>query len=194
MAMEPFIDFLLTLKLQPLFLIVLNKRIEMFNINFDNSVELGLLDSEDTTVSEAIYTIYLDYSDSFTLNWNNYLVPLSKKGDLSEIYNDIIKMLVLIKTNKEKEFYINFLSSTFTAKWDFTLYKSEQIRINAKWNSNSIFSNKIINEIDPNLYQVLVNKTHFVNEWDNLLRNLKRDLKAVGYTDSLDGFSYLQLC
>ncbi|BDR55757.1 hypothetical protein [Xylocopilactobacillus apis] len=164
----------------------------MFEIDFSSSVNLGKLDSEDSTVAEAIYTIYSEYSETFTLNWNNYLIPLSKKGDLSEIYNDIVKMLILIKMNKEKGFYINFLSNAFTAKWEFTLYKTEQIRINAKWNSNSIFSNKLINEIDPNLYQVLVNKTHFVNQWDNLLRNLKQDLKAVGYTDSLDGFSYLE--
>lgn len=163
----------------------------MFSIEFANSINLGKFDREDSTVSEAIYTIYPDYSDSFTLNWNKYLIPLSKKGDLSEIYNDLVNILTLIKTDNAKAFYINFLSSTFTAKWNFIIYKTDQIIINAKWYSNSIFRNRIITASDPDLYQVLVNKHHFVKAWDTLLRNLKRDLKTVGYTNRLDGYNYL---
>jgi len=89
----------------------------MFKIEFNVTKKLGIVDNEDISVSEAIWSIYPNYDENVTITFGNYLIHLDKKGDLSVIYNDVI--LMLKKLNEIEEFETSFLSSGFTAYWNF---------------------------------------------------------------------------
>ena len=99
----------------------------MFRIKINNEVLLGKIDYDDETVAEAIHSTYPDYSYDISLCWNDFVIPLDRRGDISEMYDDIIFMLTALKRN-EQELSISFLSSTFTAEW-YIQVESENLRI-----------------------------------------------------------------
>jgi len=120
-------------------------------------------------------------------------IQLDFKGDISEIYKDLIIMLKNIKSNKEK-FEIYFLSSSFTAIWYFTLFESK-ITIKPKWTSLNLFlENAKIDASDYFAYEdeIIIDKSIFKSEWDKVLKIIKSDLEKSGYKDSLEGYSYLK--
>ncbi|EGI1937926.1 hypothetical protein K7N57_000722 [Salmonella enterica] len=159
----------------------------MFSIVLLNDFVLGEMDEEDTTVSEAIDSIYVEYTHDIVFKWNNHETRLDRKGDISEIYNDIILMLKLLSDKNNKKFSISFLSSTFTAIWDFSI-DMDMLSIRAKWITVSFLNDRD----DEGLYVLNIPVNVFISEWNKLLRIIRDDLIKCGYDESLEGFSYLE--
>jgi hypothetical protein len=65
----------------------------MFELIISKVRKLGERDFEDETVGEAIESIYSMDEDDMHVNWNGYLIGMSLKYDVSDIFNDIIKMI-----------------------------------------------------------------------------------------------------
>ena len=160
----------------------------MFRIKINNNVLLGKIDYDDETVAEAIHSTYPDYSYDISLWWNDFVIPLDRRGDISEMYNDIIFMLNALKRN-EKELSISFLSSTFTAKW-YIQVESENLRILPKWITIEFSNHQPCDNKEGTI--LIVPTLEFINEWNNLLRIIKNDLIKVGYSENLEGFNYLK--
>lgn len=160
----------------------------MFRIKINNEVSLGKIDYDDETVCEAIHSTYPEYHYDISLIWNDFVIQLDRRGDISEMYNDIIRMLNALKRN-EKDFSISFLSSTFTAQWSIHV-ESENLRILPKWITVS-FSD--LQPYDNQQNSILIVPTvEFINEWNNLLKIIKDDLIKVGYNENLEDFYYLK--
>ncbi|RKO81924.1 hypothetical protein C5E04_03660 [Pectobacterium parmentieri] len=159
----------------------------MFRIKTNNEVLLGKIDNDDETVAEAIYSTYSDYTYDISLMWNNFVIPLDRRGDISDMYNDITLMLSSLKRN-ESTLLVSFLSSTFTAKWRIQV-ESENLRILPKWITVA-FSGQQHSDNEEN-NTLIVPIVDFINEWDDLLRVIKDDLIKVGYGEDLEGFYYL---
>lgn len=159
----------------------------MFIIKITNEVLIGKIDPDDETVSEAIFSTYSDYTYDILLMWNELVIPLDRRGDLSEIYNDIVFMLDSLKKNK-RDFIVSFLSSTFTAKWHIQ-FEGEFLKISPKWITVT-FSGKQPSD-NQKMNRLLVRKIDFINEWNALLKVIKQDLTRVGYNKNLKGFDYL---
>lgn len=165
----------------------------MFKIEFKVTNKLGIKDTEDISVSEAIWTAYHNYGEEITITFGNYLIYLDKKGDISDIYNDIIYMLKNVKENNN-EFEVNFLSSGFTVYWNFKKEKN-LISIFPKWISAGLKSketNLFIQNVREANSTITVNVEVFVYEWHKLLKSIKDDLLKVGYTENLENFDYLK--
>jgi len=164
----------------------------MFKIEFNVTKKLGIVDNEDISVSEAIWSIYPNYDENVTITFGNYLIHLDKKGDLSVIYNDVI--LMLKKLNEIEEFETSFLSSGFTAYWNFKKGKNS-ITISPKWISAGLENretNLFIQNVREANFSIIVNTEVFISEWHKLLKSIKDDLLTVGYTEKLENFEYLK--
>jgi hypothetical protein len=88
----------------------------MFKLLLKNDLELGAFDPEDITVSEAIYSAYNSLTDCLTIIWNDFSKEIGYKTDVSDSFNDIIKMLNNIKEGKEY-FVMEFPSQSFFELW-----------------------------------------------------------------------------
>lgn len=159
----------------------------MFRIKINNDLLLGEIDNDDKTVAEAIYSTYQDYSYDLSLIWNDFIIPLDRRGDISDMFNDIIHMLNALKRN-ESTFSVSFLSSTFTAIW-YIHTETDNLRIIPRWITVAFSGQQ--SPANEAMNTLIVPKVDFINEWDNLLRIIKHDLITVGYGENLEGFCYL---
>lgn len=162
----------------------------MFKLKIENKKEgISVVDLEDESVSEALETIYSD-KDFCIMNWNNCLINVSLKYDISDMYNDIVKMLTLLDNNLSKDFSIHFPSSSFFVQWDFNIH-NEKVNIKAHWMAIWGGQEKLeeLRKIDNN---VVISKDDFISEWHRLLKEIKEDLLKVGYTEELENFEYLK--
>lgn len=73
----------------------------MFRIKITNEALIGEIDLDDETVAEAIFSTYSNYTYDILLMWNDLVIPLDRRGDISDIYNDIVFMLDSLKKTKE---------------------------------------------------------------------------------------------
>lgn len=162
----------------------------MFEIIINRPVKLGKLDTEDTSVSEAIETIYkYDEVGILTIVWNHLSIVL-KGHSLASIYNDIIYMLEFIQMGDEK-FSITFLDPSFTTKWESELI-NEDIKITALWTDVDSFGTEkqLLKELRQS--NIIVENQHdFIKDWESLLKMIKEDLISTGYDNTLEGFEYL---
>lgn len=150
----------------------------MFNVKIINNTPPSIKDPEDTSIVEAIQTMYKNQDKWIAeINWNNYIIPLFS-GAISYIYNDIISIVNSIKSNKEV-FEISFLDSSFTAKWKCNI-KDGMIHIQAFWFDISPAANedKDINSVSDSL---VMDKDKFISELNILINKVDRDLLSAGY-------------
>ncbi|MFZ4929414.1 hypothetical protein [Chryseobacterium sp. Mn2064] len=165
----------------------------MFKIEFNTTTELGEIDTEDTSVSEAIWSIHPYYDNDVFIHWKDYQIELDKRGTISDIYNDLIYLLDELNAGNT-QFTSSFLCSGFTAYWHFRVEKN-RITISPQFFEVAIKHNdgyldmKEIRQLDLNIE---IGFDHFISEWNNLLKSIKDDLLKVGYTEDLENFEYLK--
>lgn len=165
----------------------------MFKIEFKNTKKLGKKDPEDISVSEAIWSTYLNYDEYIIITFGDYLIHLDKRGDISNIYNDIIYMLTDLNENKN-EFQTSFLSSTFTAYWNFKK-EENSITITPKWFAVGLEkkeTKQFIENVREANIPITISIDVFMSEWHKLLKSIKNDLLKTGYTEELENFEYLK--
>ncbi|AYN04403.1 hypothetical protein [Flavobacterium sp. 140616W15] len=168
----------------------------MFKIKFNCENVIGTFDEDDETVGEAIESSFGNYDTDVFIYWNSYIIYLNKKCDISDIYNDIIKMILCLKENNTENIAINFLSSNFTAKWDFSI-KKDFIAVTPRWINVSLeYEGKMIDIQDLHSIRediiLNIDIKSFIDEWNNLLLNIKKHLISIGYNNNLEGFEYLE--
>jgi hypothetical protein len=163
----------------------------MFYIEILRPAYLGEKDSEDSTVAEAIETIYSNAGRMITIHWNGFNIPLFGSS-VSDIFYNAISILRSIEM-KKKYFTENFLSPVFTTRWFFDI-NDDCVKITAEWitianlESENITIDKL-NEVS-NIVEVGVQQ--FVDMWKNFLSVIKSDLLTVGYGYELSGFEFLK--
>jgi hypothetical protein len=163
----------------------------MFFIEITRPVKLGIKDPEDTTVSEAIESIYSNAGRMINMHWNDFVIPLFGYS-LGDIYYNIINILNDIKSGKSF-FTENFLDAVFTAKWVCEI-RNDMIKITAHWTTIANLEKEdiTIDKLKQVSNVVLVDLEEFTSGWKKLLRIIKEDLITVGYDNTLEGFEYLE--
>lgn len=157
----------------------------MFNIRTKDGIVYKTKDMEDCSVSEALETIYENYPGAVAeLEWNNCVIPLLGHS-IGSIYNSITHLLSCMKDGIMNGTE-NFLDNTFTAKWKFQI-KNDSITIESYWLDVICTKDYLNGEVSV----ISCKKDDFINEWNKLLLNIKKDLVINGYNTSLEGFEYL---
>ncbi|WP_175620506.1 hypothetical protein [Chryseobacterium schmidteae] len=167
----------------------------MFKLEFTATKKLGVIDTEDTSVSEAIYSIYLGDDDDkhVTMTFGNYFIYLTRRWDISVTYNDIIYMLKDLNGNNN-EFRTSFLCVGFTLYWNF-VRKGNSVTITPQWIEVGLEdreTNLFVENVREANFPITIDTEVFISEWNRLLKSIKDDLLKVGYTEDLENFEYLK--
>lgn len=159
----------------------------MFKIELIRNTPLGHKDDEDISVSEAIFSTYSDYESDIHLIFGDLVLCLSRKGDISDIYSDISDIFSQLE-NGTKNFFMAFLSSSFTTHWDFELTKFDVVKIKAKW-IDVVYFDKNQSMIKES--EVEVHVSEFKKQWKKIFEPIRKDLLTLGYDNKLKGFGFL---
>lgn len=153
----------------------------MFEITIKENIIPSDRDEADTSIVEAIQTIYYN-KDTWiaTMNWNGYAIALFD-GAISYLYADLLRIIGLIKSGQEM-FENNFLDASFTARWEFQL-RDNYVHIRASWFDITPVANK--NETLKNINSVpdtlVMNKDKFIAALQLLINKVNSDLLTAGY-------------
>ncbi len=165
----------------------------MFNIITAKACKLGQLDKEDSKVSEAIHSLYDSYDCEDLIQWNEIVIRIDRRGDLSCIYDDIIYLIEDINSNID-QFNQSFLSSSFTVKLEIK-NTTEHLIIKPFFYVVQSFKNEKyfdLKNLDINDLVLIVEAEHFVQQWKKILSSVREDLLRVDYSSrNLEDFHVL---
>jgi hypothetical protein len=154
----------------------------MFQLLISNPIALKDMDAEDSTVNEALQTIYPSTKESAVyMKWNNYILQMNLTAEIADVFSDIIKMMEALVN--QQEFSIHWGSNVFFATWKFAVDDS-LLKINAEWTSLR-GAGETLSEIKKVPNHLTINKSDFIKEWLELLRMIKQDLLKAGYTHEM---------
>lgn len=162
----------------------------LFRVELHRSEALRPRDPDDSTVAEAIESIYPHEAFVRIRLTVDASVQLPVSGGVSDIYNDLATMLTRLEIG-DVPFDTSFLCSCFTAKWSVSESAGGELHVRTSWTSvigdhdGREIRDAAFNEIVP---QLVVRKDEFIDAWRGLLSTLERDLLAAGYGSELAGF------
>ncbi len=159
----------------------------MFKFQISNPQVLDNYDSEDTTMGDAIQSIFpLDTEYAFLI-WNHICIPLCYKYDLSEIIKDLIRVVSFAKDGNKDHMELHFGSNTFFSTWDLSK-EAGKVTIKASWESVLGRLEGLLNEHN----ELTINIEDMSHEIKRMLTFLKEKLEHVGYNaDNLEDFHLL---
>ena len=122
------------------------------------------------------------------LAWNRIYVPLSYKYDVSELADDILRLLESMLAEARGALVVEWPSNTFAAKWTIT-WEVAVTTVRAEWRDVSGGVVSLLASHDS----ISVPTREFLAEWKSLLVVVERALKDAGYTeDQLTGLGQLR--
>ena len=155
-----------------------------FKLLISNPLNLSSMDKADTTISEALQTIYpYGKESSIYMKWNGYIIELNLTAQVSDIYTDILKMLYLLMDENIEEFDIHWGSNSFMAQWSFKKRKDNMLNIKAYWTS-VIGGHEILMKLNKVKHIIEIKEKSFIIEWISLLEIIREDLLKVGYSSA----------
>jgi len=137
----------------------------MFEISRSVSA-LGSKDSLDMSFSEALQSIY-GFGDRLILYWNNTVLEVYIKYDLSVSWRDIQKMMLDLKSKKEA-FSLIWPSQSFWGAWNFSLGPDDILSVVPNWSQ-------------PIQDTLIVPRKSFLVEWEKAVSDIRQDLISQGY-------------
>lgn len=151
---------------------------------------IGNLDPADTSIGEAIYSIYKNNETPIVeILWND--VRLEIDGiSLSKLIFDIWNTLSLLRENRPT-FDIYFFDNAFTTNWHFSSVNDE-LHIYSQWTVVKGFTSK-----NGKLHKLqtltvdTIKKNDLIVSFEQILRQIRNDLCSAGYSESLEDFHYL---
>ncbi len=158
----------------------------MFKIIIIRETPLGIKDEEDLSVSEAIYSTYADYTDDILMVFDKVVLCLDRRSDVSDIYNDIVDIFEQLELGT-KQFFMCFLSSSFTSRWEFEITSTEAIKITAHWFVVRYLYG-INSDIKVSVIEIPISE--FKAQWGNIIKPMKKDILSLGYDVTLENFSF----
>lgn len=152
------------------------KTILDFKIEVNNPKNNSVFDSEDTILSEAIYTIFPLETEDAILSWGDENIALSYRYDISTIIDDIIQMVFTLQHNSDGKWFVAWSSNTFAANWNFKWFENS-LEIEAQWREEFNATNYLKS------HNVLkIEKEKFLSEWAKITNVVFVNLLQCGYT------------
>ena len=137
-------------------------------------------DIEDTSLSDAIQTIFPLHTELAFMCWNWGYIPLSYKCDWSEIVDDVIGMTVAIADAPTGRLEIDWPSNTFSAHWAVG-WTEALVTVDAEWREVGGIAAERLNA-RPRL---VWSRPGFLAEWRGPLVLLRNALDDAGYRSQL---------
>lgn len=134
--------------------------------------------SKDSSLAEAIETIFPLYTENVILYWNHVPIALSYKYDISYMASDLIMLLENVTEHEKGESKIAWLPDTFRSDWNIW-WKNGNIHIAARW-ENLIGDVHLLLKKDKQIDMEII---EFMSEWKLPLQNIINALQKSGYMD-----------
>ncbi len=138
-----------------------------------------LCDDSDSTLSDAMETVFLMNTEDAYMIWRHISIPLSYKYDLSYMIDDILNLIEQLQKEMCGTKYISWLPDTFRSDWKVE-WKNGKLIIYAEWYNITGGLEKILNK--DNCLQM--NIDDFLKEWKKILETIYYSLKQCNYTEN----------
>ena len=162
------------------------KAITDFKINTNNPRTNSVYDSNDSKLSEAIYTTYPMDTEDATLYWENEEISLSYRYDISIIIDELVNMMLVLCLNDSGQLCVVWSSDTFFGEWELT-WSGQSLEICANW-----FEWFHASEYLTKHNRLEIDKIEYLIEWQHITDKLLQELAACGYNyDNLDDWQLL---
>lgn len=148
-----------------------------FLVQASNPRPSSLVSPDDSSLGEAIETIFPLRTDFALLVWNNVYVPLTYKYDISMMITDIISMLASVVARDEGSITVFWPSNTFSTRWILT-WSSTDLSIITTWESVIGGTESMLNKV-PSLN---IDRNTFLLEWRPLLCKIKESILITSGT------------
>jgi hypothetical protein len=146
-----------------------------FIIDASDPRSSGDYDSTDTTLPEAIYTVFpLEAADA-VLHWGSEGIPLSYRYDVATMIDDVIGMAFTLHESEAGEWSVEWPSNTFSGEWSIK-WSGDDLSVEARWREEFEASGYL--ESHPVLKTT---KASFLSEWGKLTGKVLAGLAECGY-------------
>ena len=136
------------------------------------------LDPTDSTLSEAMQTVFPLATEAAILFWKNTCIPLSYKYDMSVMMADVLVMLWSITSAPVGRWAVTWPSSTFMATWEVE-WAGGLVSITSNWQRVAGDVESVLNAKPV----VSAAVDEFVAEWRRPLEIVETGLRRAGYTE-----------
>jgi len=149
--------------------------VHFFKIDAGNPANCSGYDSEDTILSEAIYTVFPLFTEDALLHWGDERIKLSYRYDISTIIDDMLLMVFNLYKYRYGEWAVDWQSNTFAATWRFK-WDEEKMEVEAAWREEFQASEYLLTH--PKL---ITERDLFLIEWEKITNMLLINLASCGY-------------
>ncbi len=149
----------------------------MFEVQISNPTLTGCFDKDDSTLNEAIQTIFAFGTEQAFFNWNHVYIPLDYKYDISEMINDILLIRDNLTNQEEGSFQVQWKSNTFPYSWDI-LFSQNTVKINLTIMFEEFTHLACVLQKNANIQ---VEKNAFIHELEKLINFIREKLTCSGY-------------
>jgi len=150
-----------------------------FFIQVSKPICLNNYDNEDGSLADAMETIFPLLTEKAIIMWNYIPIQLSYKYDISYMLDDILDILLMLRTKEKGKMVIPWLPDTFRCDWTIQWDKGN-IKIHAEWDGIIGDLENILNKNS----EVCLKVNEFRGEWKKLLELIIINLKKCGYQES----------
>lgn len=150
-----------------------------FFIQVSKPICLNNYDNADESLADAMETIFPLLTEGAIIMWNHIPIRLSYKYDISYMLDDILDMLLMVRTKEKGKMEIQWLPDTFRCDWKLQ-WNEGTIEIKSEWGGIIGDLEKILNKNS----EVCLEVDEFRREWKKLLELVIRNLKKCGYLES----------
>lgn len=157
-----------------------------FAIQASNPRFLKHFNAEDTSLCDAIQTVFPLEAEYAILVWNWVYVPLTYKYDLSMMVDDVLLLALAMLSESNGCRTIQWPSNTFASSWKVE-WATGVTTVEAEWTS-------VIGDTEAMLAaapKVVMEAKDFVAEWRRPLEVIMTGLASAGYTTNLAGMERL---
>jgi len=148
-----------------------------FIIQSSNPRSTGEFNPEDSTLQDAMETVFPMMAERAIISWNNTYIPVCYKYDLGVMIDDILYMLNCIRSADSGQVAIAWPSDTFRSDWEIS-WDENMISIFAKWETMLGHVESLLNESNS----LTVSKMAYQSEWKKLLEVVINSLMQCGYS------------
>ncbi len=150
-----------------------------FFIQVSKPICLNNYDNADESLADAMETIFPLLTEGAIIMWNYIPIRLSYKYDISYMLDDIVDMLLMIRTKEKGKMEIQWLPDTFRCDWKLQ-WNEGTIKIKSEWGGIIGDLEKILNKNS----EVCLKVNEFRGEWKKLLELVIKNLKNSGYQEN----------
>lgn len=142
----------------------------------------------DTTVSDAVKTVFHLKTETAFIVWKYHFIPLGYKYGFSAIIDDLIRLIDTLMSKDMRLMRIAWPSNIFHAKWNLS-WNNEDLKIDSRWTSVPGSLVEMLNSAGP----ISLKRTAFLSEWRAPLNKISTALIASGYdSENLEGLANIK--